>query len=87
MYLDHDAQRKKTYVVFPEVSPLTIVFSATNTLVMVLEKAKVITTKCNTTATASPMMWKNAICIVPTPFIVSKMDPKALNVRNIVLNP
>ena len=69
------------------VSCLTSDFSAIYTLVMVLAKANVIARKCNTTTTASLTMWKKAIWTVPTPWYVSKIDPKALKVGSIVLKP
>ena len=48
--------RGNTHGCFSGVFLLTIVFSATNTLVMVLAKAIVIARKCTTTTTASPIM-------------------------------
>ena len=48
--------QEKTHGRFAGVFLLTIVFSATNTIVMVLAKATVIARKCTTTTTASPMM-------------------------------
>ena len=46
--------RKETHGCFSGLFLLTIVFSATNTLVMVLAKAIVIARNCTTTTTASP---------------------------------
>ena len=50
-----------TYVVFPVMCCLIIEDSARYTLVIVLEKAKMIAMKCTNTNPTSVMTWNNAI--------------------------